>query len=354
MNELKNDRYLRALLCQPVDVTPIWMMRQAGRYLPEYNTTRAQAGDFMSLCKNAELACEVTLQPLRRYALDAAILFSDILTIPDAMGLGLYFETCEGPRFSSTIASRADINKLPLFDPEVELGYVMNAVRTIRRELKGEVPLIGFSGSPWTLATYMVEGGSSKAFTKLKKMMYAESATLHLLLDKLADSVILYLNAQIRAGAQSVMVFDTWGGVLTGRDYREFSLHYMHKIVDGLLRENDGRRVPVTLFTKGGGQWLEAMASTGCDALGLDWATDIADARRRVGDKVALQGNMDPSMLYATPERIGQEVETILAGFGHGEGHVFNLGHGIHQDVPPANAGAFVEAVHAQSAKYHC
>jgi uroporphyrinogen decarboxylase len=245
------------------------------------------------------------------------------------------------------------VDKLPAFDPEVELGYVMNAVRTIRRELKGEVPLIGFSGSPWTLATYMVEGGSSKAFTKLKKMMYAEPATLHLLLDKLADSVILYLNAQIKAGAQSVMVFDTWGGVLTGRDYREFSLHYMHKIVDGLLRENDGRRVPVTLFTKGGGQWLEAMAATGCDALGLDWTTDIADARRRVGDKVALQGNMDPSMLYASPERIAQEVETILAGFGHGEGHVFNLGHGIHLDVPPENAGAFVEAVHAQSGKYH-
>ncbi|WP_288709110.1 uroporphyrinogen decarboxylase [uncultured Serratia sp.] len=348
MTELKNDRYLRALLRQPVDVTPVWMMRQAGRYLPEYKATRAQAGDFMSLCKNAELACEVTLQPLRRYALDA-----DILTIPDAMGLGLYFEAGEGPRFSSPITCRADVDKLPAFDPEVELGYVMNAVRTIRRELKGEVPLIGFSGSPWTLATYMVEGGSSKAFTKLKKMMYAEPATLHLLLDKLADSVILYLNAQIKAGAQSVMVFDTWGGVLTGRDYREFSLHYMHKIVDGLLRENDGRRVPVTLFTKGGGQWLEAMAATGCDALGLDWTTDIADARRRVGDKVALQGNMDPSMLYASPARIAEEVETILAGFGHGNGHVFNLGHGIHQDVPPEHAGAFVEAVHAQSAKYH-
>ena len=256
-------------------------------------------------------------------------------------------------RVSAPQTCRADVDKLPVFDPEVELGYVMNAVRTIRRELKGEVPLIGFSGSPWTLATYMVEGGSSKAFTKLKKMMYAEPATLHLLLDKLADSVILYLNAQIKAGAQSVMVFDTWGGVLTGRDYREFSLHYMHKIVDGLLRENDGRRVPVTLFTKGGGQWLEAMAATGCDALGLDWTTDIADARRRVGDKVALQGNMDPSMLYASPARIAEEVETILAGFGHGNGHVFNLGHGIHQDVPPEHAGAFVEAVHAHSAKYH-
>ncbi|MBS0057515.1 uroporphyrinogen decarboxylase [Yersinia sp. Marseille-Q3913] len=353
MNELKNDRYLRALLRQPVDVTPVWMMRQAGRYLPEYKATRAIAGDFMSLCKNAELACEVTMQPLRRYPLDAAILFSDILTIPDAMGLGLYFETGEGPRFKSPITCRADVEKLPIPDPEQELGYVMNAVRAIRRELAGQVPLIGFSGSPWTLATYMVEGGSSKAFTKLKKMMYAEPQTLHLLLDKLADSVILYLNAQIKAGAQSVMVFDTWGGVLTGRDYLEFSLNYMHKIVNGLTRENEGRRVPVTLFTKGGGQWLEAMAATGCDALGLDWTTDLADARRRVGDKVALQGNMDPSILYAPPARIEQEVSTILASFGQGEGHVFNLGHGIHQDVPPEHAGAFVKAVHALSRPYH-
>jgi uroporphyrinogen decarboxylase len=353
MSELKNDRYLRALLRQPVDVTPVWMMRQAGRYLPEYKATRAVAGDFMSLCKNAELACEVTLQPLRRYNLDAAILFSDILTIPDGMGLGLYFETGEGPRFSSPVTCRADVEKLPIPDPEQELGYVMNAVRTIRKNLNGEVPLIGFTGSPWTLATYMVEGGSSKAFTKLKKMMYAEPATLHLMLDKLADSVTLYLNAQIRAGAQSVMIFDTWGGVLTGRDYLEFSLHYMHKIIDGLQRENDGRRVPVTMFTKGGGQWLEAMAATGCDALGLDWTTDIGDARRRVGDKVALQGNMDPSMLYAAPARIEQEVATILAGYGNGSGHVFNLGHGIHQDVPPEHAGVFVEAVHTLSRPYH-
>ena len=322
MTELKNDRYLRALLRQPVDITPVWMMRQAGRYLPEYKATRAEAGDFMSLCKNAELACEVTLQPLRRYKLDAAILFSDILTIPDAMGLGLYFEAGEGPRFTSPITGKADVDKLP-------------------------VP------SPWTLATYMVEGGSSKAFTVIKKMMYAEPQALHALLDKLAKSVTLYLNAQIKAGAQSVMIFDTWGGVLTGRDYQQFSLYYMHKIVDGLLRENDGRRVPVTLFTKGGGQWLEAMTETGCDALGLDWTTDIADARRRVGHKVALQGNMDPSMLYAPPARIEEEVATILAGFGQGEGHVFNLGHGIHQDVDPEHAGVFVEAVHRLSAPYH-
>ncbi|WP_445373829.1 uroporphyrinogen decarboxylase [Photorhabdus tasmaniensis] len=353
MNELKNDRYLRALLRQPVDVTPVWMMRQAGRYLPEYKASRTEAGDFISLCKNTELACEVTLQPLRRYPLDAAILFSDILTIPDAMGLGLYFEAGEGPRFKSPILSRADVEKLPVPDPEMELGYVMDAVRTIRKALVGQVPLIGFSGSPWTLATYMVEGGSSKAFTKIKKMMYAEPAVMHLLLDKLADSVTLYLNAQIKAGAQSVMIFDTWGGVLTGRDYREFSLSYMHKIVDGLIRENEGRRVPVTLFTKGGGQWLEAMAETGCDALGLDWTTDIADARRRVGNKVALQGNMDPSVLYASPARIEQEVSTILQGFGMGPGHVFNLGHGIHQDVQPEHAGVFVETVHKLSAKYH-
>ncbi|WP_370598106.1 uroporphyrinogen decarboxylase [Plesiomonas shigelloides] len=353
MITLQNDRYLRALLREPVDMTPVWMMRQAGRYLPEYRATRAEAGDFMSLCKNPELACEVTLQPLRRFALDAAILFSDILTIPDAMGLGLYFETGEGPRFERPVRSLADVQKLGVPDPEQELGYVMDAVRTIRRELKGAVPLIGFSGSPWTLATYMVEGGSSKAFTRIKKMMYAEPQTLHLLLDKLADSVIVYLNAQIRAGAQSVMVFDTWGGALTGRDYREFSLHYMHKIVDGLLREHDGRRVPVTLFTKGGGQWLEAIADTGCDAVGLDWTTSLADARARIGSRVALQGNMDPSMLYAPPARIEQEVASLLAEFGAGTGHVCNLGHGIHPDVDPAHAGVFVEAVHRLSQPYH-
>ncbi len=353
MTELKNDRYLRALLKEPVDCTPVWMMRQAGRYLPEYKATRAIAGDFMSLCKNAELACEVTLQPLRRFALDAAILFSDILTIPDAMGLGLYFEAGEGPKFERPIQSRADVEKIAKPDPEGELQYVMNAVRTIRKNLKGEVPLIGFSGSPWTLATYMVEGGSSKAFTKIKKMMYAEPHTLHLLLDKLADTVVDYLNAQIKAGAQSVMVFDTWGGVLTPRDYNEFSLQYMHKIVDGLIRENEGRRVPVTLFTKNGGMWLEKIAATGCDAVGLDWTINIAEAKSRIGDKVALQGNMDPSILYAPAARIEQEVELILEGFGKGSGHVFNLGHGIHLDVPPENAGVFVDAVHKQSAKYH-
>ena len=350
---LKNDRYLRALAKEPVDMTPVWMMRQAGRYLPEYKATRAQAGDFMSLCKNAELACEVTLQPLRRFPLDAAILFSDILTIPDAMGLGLYFETGEGPKFKRPVTCKADVDKIGVPDPEGELQYVMNAVRTIRRELKGEVPLIGFSGSPWTLATYMIEGGSSKAFTKIKKMAFAEPAVLHALLDKLADSVITYLNAQIAAGAQSVMVFDTWGGVLSPRDYKEFSLQYMAKIVDGLTRENDARRVPVTLFTKNGGMWLESIAATGCDAVGLDWTINIQEARQRVGNKVALQGNMDPSMLYASPTRIEQEVADILSGYGQGSGHVFNLGHGIHLDVPPENAGVFVEAVHRLSRSYH-
>ena len=353
MTQLKNDRYLKALLREPVDMTPVWMMRQAGRYLPEYKATRAQAGDFMSLCRNADLACEVTLQPLRRYALDAAILFSDILTIPDAMGLGLSFGAGEGPKFARPIEHKIQVDNLPIPDPEGELQYVMNAVRTIRRELKGEVPLIGFSGSPWTLATYMVEGGSSKAFTKIKKMMYADPQLLHALLDKLADSVILYLNAQIKAGAQAVMVFDTWGGVLAHEEYKTFSLQYMQKIVEGLIRESEGRKVPVTLFTKGGGLWLEAIADTGCDAVGLDWTVDIREAKKRVGHKVALQGNMDPSVLYAPAARIEQEVKNILAGFGEGSGHVFNLGHGIHQDVPTESPKVFVNAIHEFSKQYH-
>ena len=353
MTQLKNDRYLKALLREPVDMTPVWMMRQAGRYLPEYKATRAQAGDFMSLCRNADLACEVTLQPLRRYALDAAILFSDILTIPDAMGLGLSFGAGEGPKFARPIEHKIQVDNLPIPDPEGELQYVMNAVRTIRRELKGEVPLIGFSGSPWTLATYMVEGGSSKAFTKIKKMMYADPQILHALLDKLADSVILYLNAQIKAGAQAVMVFDTWGGVLAHEEYKTFSLQYMQKIVEGLIRENEGRKVPVTLFTKGGGLWLEAIADTGCDAVGLDWTVDIREAKKRIGHKVALQGNMDPSVLYAPAARIEQEVKNILAGFGEGSGHVFNLGHGIHQDVPTESPKVFVNAIHEFSKQYH-
>ena len=351
--QLKNDRYLRALLKQPVDRTPVWMMRQAGRYLPEYRATRAVAGDFMSLCKNPELACEVTLQPLRRYPLDAAILFSDILTIPDAMGLGLYFGEGEGPKFQRPIRDFMDVVNLPVPDPEQELRYVMDAVRTIRRELNGSVPLIGFSGSPWTLATYMVEGSGSKTFSIIKKMMYSEPEVLHMLLDKLAQSVVLYLNAQIAAGAQSVMIFDTWGGILTPRDYKEFSLSYMQTIINGLTREAEGRKVPVTLFTKNGGQWLEIIAATGCDAVGLDWTTDIGNARSRIGDKVALQGNMDPSLLLGSPERIRQEVQSILDSFGQGTGHVFNLGHGITPDVDPEKAGVFINAVQTLSRTYH-
>ncbi|OGT20012.1 MAG: uroporphyrinogen decarboxylase [Gammaproteobacteria bacterium RBG_16_57_12] len=353
MSALKNDRFLRALLRQPVDVTPVWMMRQAGRYLPEYRQTRARAGDFMALCKNPELACEVTLQPLDRFPLDAAILFSDILTIPDAMGLGLRFEQGEGPVFDRPVRSAADVKKLFVPDPEGELKYVMDAVRTIRRELNGRVPLIGFSGSPWTLATYMVEGGGSKDFAQVKAMMFDRPDLMHKLLDTVARSVTSYLNAQIAAGAQAVQIFDTWGGALTPRDYKEFSLRYMAQIVAGLTREAEGRRVPVILFTKGGGQWVEEMAATGCDAVGLDWTVDIGAVRRRVGAKVALQGNMDPSVLYASPARIRAEVETILASYGKGSGHVFNLGHGIHQHVAPEHAAAFVSAVHELSPKYH-
>ena len=353
MTELKNDSFLRALAKEPVESTPIWMMRQAGRYLPEYRATRAKAGSFMDLCKNADLACEVTLQPLERYPLDAAILFSDILTIPDAMGLGLTFEAGEGPRFSNPVRTEADVNKLFVPDPEGELQYVMNAVRTIRRELDGRVPLIGFSGSPWTLATYMVEGSGTKEYAHVKGMMFDRPDLMHKLLDTTAQSVISYLNAQIKAGAQTVMIFDTWGGVLTPRDYKEFSLRYMKQIVDGLIRENDGRKVPVMLFTKGGGQWLEDMADTGCDGLGIDWTQDIGQARKRVGDRVALQGNMDPSILYSSPERIREEVKTILAAYGEGSGHIFNLGHGIHQHVDPERAGAFIAAVKELSPQDH-
>lgn len=351
MSELKNDRFLRALMRQPVDMTPVWMMRQAGRYLPEYREARAKAGDFMALCTNPDLACEVTLQPLERYSLDAAILFSDILTIPDAMGLGLYFETGEGPRFRKPVRTEADINGLSVIDPQQDLPYVINAVSTIRRELNGRVPLIGFSGSPWTLATYMVEGGSSKDFARCKTMAYDQPELMHQLLDTLAKSVIVYLNAQIEAGAQAVQIFDTWGGALSHKAYREFSLQYMSKIVDGLIREHEGRPVPVILFTKGGGQWLESIADTGCDAIGLDWTTHIGEARKRVGSRAALQGNMDPAILRASPQRIRQEVETILSQFGSGEGHVFNLGHGITPDINPAHVEVFIDAVHEFSVK---
>ena len=351
--ELKNDRFLRALMREPVDVTPVWMMRQAGRYLPEYRATREKAGSFMDLCRNPELACEVTIQPLDRFPIDAAILFSDILTIPDAMGLGLGFNTGHGPVFDRPVRTEADINNLPIPDPEGELKYVMDAVRTIRKELNGRVPLIGFSGSPWTLACYMVEGSGTKEFGKVKGMMFDRPDLMHKLLDKLADSVTSYLNGQIAAGAQAVQIFDTWGGVLTPRDFQAFSLHYMQKIVSGLTRESEGRKVPVILFSKGAAQWLDKMAATGADALGVDWTIDLADARKLTNDQVALQGNMDPCILYSNPDRIREEVGNVLASYGKGPGHVFNLGHGIHPNIDPDNVGAFIKAVHELSGPYH-
>lgn len=353
MTLLKNDTFLRALLKQPVEYTPLWMMRQAGRYLPEYRKVREEAGSFMAVCTNPELACEVTLQPLRRFDFDAAILFSDILTIPDAMGLGLHFTGGEGPKFERPLRTSADIEKLAVIDPEMELRYVTDAVRLIRKNLDGSVPLIGFSGSPWTLATYMVEGGSSKNFAKVKALMYNDPALMHKLLDILAQSVAAYLNAQIAAGAQAVMLFDTWGGMLSHDDYSEFSLRYARQVRDLLTLENEGRRVPTVLFTKGGGLWLEEMADTGYDALGLDWQTDIHSARSRVGDKVALQGNLDPLALYANPDVITEKVKTILHKYGHGSGHVFNLGHGILPDINPEHVKTMVDSVHEFSRTYH-
>ena len=353
MASLENDRFLRALLREPVDRTPLWMMRQAGRYLPEYREIRAEAGSFMNLCTNPELACEVTLQPLRRYAMDAAILFSDILTVPDALGLGLYFSEGEGPRFERPISTAAEINALDPARAASELGYVMDAVSLIRKELKGTIPLIGFAGSPWTLATYMVEGGSSKDFAKVKSLAFNEPELMHQLLSKLATSVAAYLTEQIRCGAQAVQIFDTWGGALSHNAYREFSLRYMTEIIDQLPREAEGRRVPVIVFTKGGGQWLEAIADCGADAVGLDWTTDIGAARERVGDRVCLQGNMDPTLLNASPERIRDEVAQILTSFGEGSGHVFNLGHGITPGINPDHVAAMVDAVVELSPDYH-
>ncbi len=344
---------LHALLREKTARTPVWIMRQAGRYLPEYRETRARAGSFIQLMSTPELACEVTLQPVNRFPLDAAILFSDILTIPAAMGLGLHFVEGEGPVFERPVRDAATVTKLGVPDPEQDLRYVMDAIRLIRGELAGRVPLMGFAGSPWTLACYMVEGGASKEFALVKGLLYREPATLHKLLDLLARSVALYLNAQIAAGAQALMLFDTWGGVLTGAAYREFSLHYMSTIVSQLKRESAGRRVPVILFTKGGGAWLEAMSESGGDALGVDWTQDLSEARRRVGDKVALQGNLDPVALYAPPERIREEVGKVLASFGHGSGHVFNLGHGITPGVKPEHAAAMIAAVQELSPAYH-
>jgi len=346
ISELKNDRFLRALWRQPVDRTPVWMMRQAGRYLPEYRAARAKAGDFMSLCSNPQMACEVTMQPLERFPeIDAAILFSDILTIPDAMGLGLYFEVGEGPRFRKTVSTAADIEALPVVNTAKDLPYVTDAVSLIRRELAGRVPLIGFSGSPWTLATYMVEGGSSKDYAQTKALMYQHPEVFQLLIDKLVASITDYLNAQIKAGAQVVQLFDSWGGALSSEAYKIYSLDPMRRIIEGLIKEHDGRRVPVIMFTKGGGQWLELMANTGADCLGLDWTTDIGQARARVGESVSLQGNMDPAILYTNPSRIRQEVASILTAYGSGSGHIFNLGHGVTPQAKPENVGAFFEAV---------
>ena len=350
---MKNDTYIKALLRQPTDRTPIWVMRQAGRYLPEYLEVRRQAGSFMNLCTNPGLACEVTLQPLRRFPLDAAILFSDILTIPDAMGLGLYFVEGEGPRFEKAITSAGDVTQLKRPDVGDALAYVMDAVALIRRNLDGSVPLIGFSGSPWTLATYMVEGGSSKNFAKTKRMIYSDPVTAHRLLGKLADTVIDYLNAQIEAGAQAVQIFDTWGGALAPEMFAEFSLQYMHKIVDGLHRSYDGATIPVVLFAKGCNAHLEALADTGCDGLGLDWTITLAEARARVGDRVSLQGNLDPAILLTDPGVIRDQVEATLASYGKGHGHVFNLGHGITPDVDPAHMSVLCESVRELSPAWH-
>jgi uroporphyrinogen decarboxylase len=349
---MQNDTLLRALLRQPTPYTPVWIMRQAGRYLPEYNETRRKAGSFLALAKTPELACEVTLQPLRRFALDAAIIFSDILTVPDAMGLGLHFVEGEGPRFERPLRDEAAIAALRAPDLE-SLRYVFDAIALTRKELHGRVPLIGFSGSPFTLACYMVEGGGSDDFRLVKSLLYSRPELLHRILDINARAVIAYLNAQIAAGAQAVMIFDTWGGVLADEAYGEFSLRYSKQVLAGVTRENEGRIVPRILFTKGGGGWLEAMSETGADALGIDWQTNLAAARKRVGDRVALQGNLDPMALFGPPKAIEREAQRVLDAFGRGPGHVFNLGHGVSQHTPPDHVAALVEAVHAHSVGAH-
>jgi uroporphyrinogen decarboxylase len=353
MAKLANDTFIRALLREPVPYTPVWLMRQAGRYLPEYNATRARAGNFLALCKTPALATEVTLQPLARFPLDAAILFSDILTIPDAMGLGLYFVEGEGPRFERPVRDADAAARLAAPDPAAGLRYVTDAVAEIRRALRGSVPLIGFAGSPYTLACYMVEGGASDDFRTVKSMLYREPRLLHRILAVNADAVAALLQAQIEAGADAVMIFDTWGGNLTGPAYREFSLAYIERVLARLPRRRDGAAVPRIVFTKGGGNWLEAIAASGCDCVGLDWTVDLGAARRRVGDKVALQGNLDPVALFAEAPAIRAEVGALLAAYGAGSGHVFNLGHGISQHTPPENVAELVRAVHELSAPYH-
>ena len=356
MTALKNDRFLRALRREPVDCTPVWLMRQAGRYLPEYRATRKEAGSFLGMAKNPEVACEVTLQPLRRFDLDAAILFSDILTIPDAMGLGLYFVEGEGPKFERTVRSAADAAKLGVPDMETELRYVMDAVRVIRRELDGKVPLIGFSGSPWTLACYMVEGGGSKDFARIKAMALNEPAALHRLLSVNTDAVIAYLAAQRAAGAQALQVFDTWGGVLSPAMYREFSLPYLQRIAQELQRGDGAERTPLILFGKGTAAYLEDLSATGAEGVGVDWLVELGEAARRTGGKVALQGNLDPATLYGSPEAIRREVRRALDSYRDGnggsrEGHVFNLGHGMSPDMNPDHVAVLVDEVHAYSAR---
>ncbi len=344
--ELKNDRFLRALRRQDTDTTPVWIMRQAGRYLPEYRATRAKAGSFMALAKNPDLACEVTLQPLERFDLDAAILFSDILTIPDAMGLGLSFAAGEGPKFERPLRSAADIARLAVPDMDGELRYVMDAVRTIRRELNGRVPLIGFSGSPWTLACYMVEGEGSRDFARAKALAWNDPKAMHQLLDVLARSVATYLSAQAAAGAQALMVFDTWGGLLSPPMFHECSLRYLARVAELLKADAHAADLPLVLFSKGANGHLEALADTGCTALGVDWTIDLGEARRRVGDRVGLQGNLDPSVLHATPEVIRREVNAVMDAFGPHPGHVFNLGHGVTPGVNPEHVKVLVDAVH--------
>ncbi len=348
---LDNDTLLRALAREATPYTPLWLMRQAGRYLPEYNATRARAGDFLTLAKTPALATEVTLQPLERFPLDAAILFSDILTIPDAMGLGLGFSAGEGPRFARPVQDEAAVARLAVPDPTRELRYVLDAVREIRRALGGRVPLIGFSGSPYTLACYMVEGAGSSDWRSLKTMLYARPDLLHRILAVNAQAVSHYLNAQIEAGAQAVMIFDTWGGTLRHADYETFSLAYTRQVIGALRKEAEGRRVPCILFTKGGGQWLEAMAASGADALGLDWTTDPRAARRRVGAQVALQGNLDPMVLLAPPTTVRAQAREVLDAFGPAPGHVFNLGHGISQFTSPDAVAELVDEVRTHSTK---
>ncbi|HUW98013.1 MAG TPA: uroporphyrinogen decarboxylase [Acidiferrobacter sp.] len=347
----RSNRLLRALLRQPVDMTPVWLMRQAGRYLPEYRALRARAGSFLDLCQTPELACEATMQPVRRFPLDAAILFSDILTVPDAMGLGLQFVEGEGPRFERPIRDAHDVARLRIPDPYVGLRYVLDTVGLVRQELAGLCPLIGFSGSPWTLATYMVEGQSSSDFRRIKGLLYSDPVLLTRLLAVLEAAVTAYLNAQIEAGAQAVMIFDTWGGSLAADHFLHYSRDPMSTIVDGLKRTQDGRPVPVVVFTKGGGTWLPALAETQCDALGIDWTCSLRTARAAVGDKVALQGNLDPMALYAPPDRLRAEVEAVLADFGPGPGHVFNLGHGVLPDIDPERVGLCIDTVHAVSVR---